>query len=69
MPDVAEREGFEVLVTTDKNIRHQQNLDARRIAIVILASTSWPRIQREISVVVHAVADARPGSCTEVAIP
>jgi hypothetical protein len=39
--DVAEREGFEVLVTTDSRLRHQQNLGARRIAIVCLLSTSW----------------------------
>lgn len=67
--DAAEREGFEVLVTTDKNLRHQQNLDARRIAIIALASTSWPRIQRETPAVVRAVTEAHPGSYTEVAIP
>ncbi len=36
--DAAEREGFEVLVTTDKNLRHQ--LRARSIAIVVLRTTS-----------------------------
>ncbi|MDQ3565628.1 MAG: hypothetical protein M3436_16420 [Pseudomonadota bacterium] len=30
--DAAEQDGFEVFVTTDKNLRHQQNLGARRIA-------------------------------------
>jgi hypothetical protein len=32
----AENAGFDVLVTTDKNIRYQQNLSARKIAIVVL---------------------------------
>lgn len=27
--DAAERGGFEIMVTTDKNIRYQQNLDSR----------------------------------------
>jgi predicted nuclease of predicted toxin-antitoxin system len=66
--DAAEREGFEVLVTTDKSLRYQQNLSARRIAIVVLTSTSWPRIQHEITAVVRAVNGASPGSYAEVQI-
>jgi len=38
--DGAEREGFELLITTDSNLRYQQNLSARRLAIVVLLSTS-----------------------------
>lgn len=34
--DAAEAAGFDVLLTTDKNIRHQQNLTGRRLAIVVL---------------------------------
>jgi len=43
--DIAEQEGFTVFVTTDLNLKYQQNLSVRRIAIVVLTSTSWPRIQ------------------------
>jgi hypothetical protein len=67
--DAAEREGFEVLLTTDKNLRHQQNLRARSIAIVVLKTTSWPRIQREIPAVVRAINSAVPGSYVEVRFP
>lgn len=67
--DTAEREGYEVLVTTDTNLRHQQNLAARRLAIVVLLSTSWPRIQRALATVVEAVDGAAPGSYMEVEIP
>ena len=67
--DVAEREGFELLVTTDSNLQYQQNLSARRLAIVVLLSTSWPRIQRAIGPVVAAVDAAVPGSYSEVEIP
>ena len=66
--DAAEREEFEVFVTTDKNLKHQQNLGVRRIAIVVLTSTSWPRIQREIAAVIRAVNEASSGSYTEVQI-
>jgi hypothetical protein len=36
MLNAAERAGFDVLLTTDKNIRYQQNLSERKIAIVVL---------------------------------
>jgi hypothetical protein len=45
----AEAEGYEVLVTTDKNLRYQQNLAGRSIAIVVLWTTSWPKIQQEVA--------------------
>jgi hypothetical protein len=41
----AETQGFDVLVTTDKNLRYQQNLASRSIAILVLGTTSWPRIR------------------------
>jgi hypothetical protein len=67
--DAAEREGFEALLATDSNLRHQQNLRARSIAIIVLRSTSWPRIQREIPAVVRAINSAVPGSYVEVRFP
>lgn len=66
---VAEREGFDVVVTSDKNLRDQQKPAGRRIGIVVLSSTSWPRIQRATSAVKHAIDTALPGSIKEVAIP
>ena len=36
---------FEVLLTTDRHLRDQQNLVGRRIAILVLPTTSWPRLQ------------------------
>jgi predicted nuclease of predicted toxin-antitoxin system len=67
--DVAEREDFAVLVTTDTKLKFQQNLSGRPIAIVALLTTSWPRIERATAEVVKAIAAAKPGSYTEVSIP
>lgn len=67
--DVAEKEEFEVLVTTDSKLKYQQNLKSRRIAIVVLSTPSWPRIQRAVTTVVGAVGAALPGSYVEVEIP
>ncbi|MBI2357473.1 MAG: hypothetical protein HYV04_00905 [Deltaproteobacteria bacterium] len=65
----AEREGFEVFVTTDKNLRNQQNFGGLTIAIVVLSSTSWPRIQKAAPAVKQAIDTALPGSFQEVEIP
>jgi hypothetical protein len=67
--DAAEREGFEVFVTTDSRLRYQQNLAARRIAVVCLLSTSWPRIKRVTGSIAEAVGACSPGSYVELPIP
>ncbi|MBV8209268.1 MAG: hypothetical protein JO133_04305 [Burkholderiaceae bacterium] len=67
--DAAELDRFEVLITTDTNLKHQQNLASRRIAVVVLMSASWPRIQKAIASVVAAVDGASVGSYVEVQVP
>jgi hypothetical protein len=65
----AEQAGFDLLLTTDKNIRYQQNLTGRKIAIVVLSTSQWPIIRLHVQRVVTAVNAATPGSYTEVDIP
>ena len=65
----AEAAGFEALVTTDRNLKYQQNLAGRRIAIVVLSTTSWPRIQASGPLVLRAIDSAVPGGYAEVRIP
>ena len=67
--DAAEKERFDVLVTTDSNLKYQQNLKSRRIAIVVLSTPSWPRIRRAIAAVIRAIDAPPPSSYTEVQIP
>jgi len=66
---VAEEAGFDILLTTDKNIRYQQNLKGRRLAIVVLGNSQRPAVQRHIKRVVAAVNAATPGSYAEVDTP
>jgi len=65
----AEAAGFEVLVTTDKNICYQQNLKARKIAFVVLGNQQWPTLRRYVGKVVAAINAATAGSYVEVEIP
>ena len=66
----AEGAGFDLLLTTDRRIRHQQNLRARRIAFVVLTgSTKWSIVRQHADRIASAVASAAPGSYAEVEIP
>ena len=67
--DRAEEAGFEVLLTTDQSIRYQQNMMNRRIAVVVLMNTNWPRIARNTEVVRVALEELQPGELREVQIP
>jgi hypothetical protein len=59
---VAEEAGFDVLLTTDKNMRYQQNLAGRKIAIVVLGQQQWPRLRLHVQRVIEAVQAAAAGS-------
>jgi hypothetical protein len=66
---VAEEAGFDVLLTTDKNLAYQQNLAGRRIAIVALGRNRWSLVQRAQVRIAAAVNAAKPGTYTLVEIP
>jgi predicted nuclease of predicted toxin-antitoxin system len=57
----AERAGFDVLVTGDKNIPRQQNLSGRRIALVILGNQRWPVIKPDVEMIVARIGSVRAG--------
>ena len=65
----AEDAGFEVLVTTDQGLPHQQNLSGRKIAVVVLNKASWRLIKPAVPQVVAAILAAPPGSFSIVEIP
>jgi hypothetical protein len=65
----AEEAGFEVLLTSDRSIKHQQNLKGRKIAIVVLGSGRWSVIKRHVAQIVAAVDAATPASFSEVEMP
>ena len=66
---VAEFGGFDVMLTADTNLRYQQNLTTRRIAIVALLTNAWPVIRDNPDAVVRAVDAVTPGSYQEIQFP
>jgi len=64
--DEAEKAGFDVLLTADKNMRYQQNLTGRRIALVVLSTLQWPVVRLRMTQIVSAINAVTPGSHIEV---
>ena len=63
---VAENEGFDLLVTTDQNLRYQQNLEERVIGIVVILEPSWPRLKQRLDEVVPEIVGASAGDYREI---
>jgi predicted nuclease of predicted toxin-antitoxin system len=63
----AAEDQFDLLITTDQSLRHQQNLTGRKLAIIVLPTTSWPVIRSQVAIVVAAVNAAQPSSCAALA--
>jgi hypothetical protein len=66
--DAAEEAGFDLFITADQELRYQQNLARRKIAIVVLGTNNWSFIRESIGKILAAVAAAAPGSYARVEI-
>jgi hypothetical protein len=62
----AEAAGFDVLISTDQNIRYQQSLAGRRIALLILLKQNWPLLKPHAAKVATAVEEMGPGDYREL---
>lgn len=66
--DLLEKAGkeFDVLVTTDKQLKYQQDLANRRIAILVLPYASWIRLRAQAEKIARTVMAMQPGSYEEL---
>ena len=62
----AEAAGYDAFITTDKNLRYQQNLSNRSVHIFVLSTTSWPKIKRNLEAVIAALDLFTIGGFTEI---
>ncbi len=67
--DAAEADGFKVFITTDQNLRYQQNLSTKKLAVVVLSTTSWPRIRKVTDLIASAIDKAADEQVSFVQIP
>ena len=66
--DRAEENGYEAFITTDQNLKCQQNVARRRIRILVLTTTSWPRISKKPRQIRAALEGMNEGAFSEVDI-
>lgn len=57
---------FDILVTTDRNLRHQQSLAGRKLAVLVLPTASWPRLLKQVESIASAVSAMKPGEYLEL---
>ena len=64
----AESDGYDAFITTDKNLKYQQNLTGRKLRILVLSTTSWPRISKRTDQIRDALEHLDEGGYAEVEI-
>ena len=65
----AESSAFDVLLTSDQNIRYQQDLTGRKLALIVLGSNIWPVVRTHASRIVDAIDKATPGTYQFIEMP
>ena len=65
----AEEAGYDILITCDQNIRHQQNSASRKISMVVLGSNIWPGVLPKVVAIQEALTRSSRGSYEFVEIP
>ena len=57
---------FDVLISTDQNLKHQQNLVGRKLAILVLPTNDWPALRAKAGSIADKVAQLKPGDFVEM---
>lgn len=57
---------FDVFVTTDKNLYHQQDLRSVSLAILVLPFASWPKLKIYLEILASTISDLKPGDYVEL---
>jgi predicted nuclease of predicted toxin-antitoxin system len=65
----AEAAGFDLLITTDQNLRHQQDLSRFRIAVLVLMIANWPTLEPHAPAIASAVDKINPRQYVEWPAP
>jgi predicted nuclease of predicted toxin-antitoxin system len=60
--ETAESASFDLLVTCDQNLEHQQTVAGRRVAILALSTNNWPLLRVHAAEIAEAVSLAMPGT-------
>jgi hypothetical protein len=65
----AEDAGFDLFITADQELRYQQNLAGRSMALLVLSTNNWKHIKAAVAPIRDAISGIAPGEFAEVKIP
>ena len=65
----AESSGFDLVITADQNIVYQQNLEGRRIALLVLGSNIWPIVRTHAAQIASEVNASKSGTYAFLEMP
>jgi hypothetical protein len=57
---------FEAFITTDQNLKYQQNVAERTLAILVLPTNDWPELRSNSSQIAAKLAALKPGDFVEL---
>jgi len=64
---ISKAEGsFDVFISTDQNLKYQQNLKNRKIAILVLPTTSWRKIETNSHLIQQTLDSLKPNIYEEI---
>ena len=67
--DEAVRRGYDLLVTADRRMRKQQEIEGKPLRVVVLTRPDWLKAEKQIREIRQAIATAEPGQFTRVIAP
>ena len=59
---------FDAFVTSDQQLKCQQNLKGRRLAILVLSTNRWPVVKAKTAEIISAIQALKPGDYVELAL-
>ena len=59
-------DAFDLLITTDQQLRYQQNLAVRKLSVLVLMTTSWPRIRDHLTRIIDVLSQIKSGDYREI---
>jgi hypothetical protein len=62
----AAEDSFDLLITTDQSLRYQQNLAGRKLSVLVLMTTSWPRLREQLPRIIDAISRITDGEYHEI---
>lgn len=59
---------FDAFLTADQQLKYQQNLAGRPLAILVLSTNRWPNVKANTAQIIAAIQVLKPGDYVELAL-